>query len=318
MSLRTGTELITLTLLLNKLSGIYGLLALLTGMHLSPLQFSMYIYSLLALLLTALLAPHVRRQSPLHTLALAWFYLFDSIINAAYTAAFSLTWFLVVASAHSASKNMPTTGGASAMDQAAGFTSPHYKVSHVDVVPTKPDAAAGGAGQNAVVVGSPTTTGTQPAHGGVFIPESATSLAIITALWLVRVYFILVVMAHARAVLRQHVRSVSHNQLNPYDASAKALDPFAAHTPEGEGWRGRLGRAMVSVGRSYWLGSGEEGGDEEDVSWARGLGGRFEKNRAGNSRSVEGGQAERERRRRAGTGPPPVPSGLETPKGPRT
>ena len=74
MSLQTGASLITLSLLLNKVSGLYGLLAILTGFHLSPFQLSMYIYSLLALALAAFLAPHIRKQTPLQSLALAWFY----------------------------------------------------------------------------------------------------------------------------------------------------------------------------------------------------------------------------------------------------
>ncbi|KAK4996805.1 hypothetical protein LTR28_000069, partial [Elasticomyces elasticus] len=51
VSLRTATEYITLTIALNKLSGLYGLLALLTGYHLNPLQLSSYVYSLFALAL---------------------------------------------------------------------------------------------------------------------------------------------------------------------------------------------------------------------------------------------------------------------------
>jgi hypothetical protein len=90
MSLQTGATLITLSLLLNKVSGLYGLLVLVTGFHLSPFQLSMYIYSLVAFVLTAFLAPHIQKQSPLQCLALAWFYLIDSVINAAYTVFFAV------------------------------------------------------------------------------------------------------------------------------------------------------------------------------------------------------------------------------------
>ncbi|MCW3717643.1 hypothetical protein UE95_040995, partial [Burkholderia cenocepacia] len=70
---------------MNKISGLYGLLALLTGYHLSPVQLSMYLYSLIALGVAAILFPHIRAQSPLQCLALAYLYALDSIINAAYT-----------------------------------------------------------------------------------------------------------------------------------------------------------------------------------------------------------------------------------------
>ncbi len=49
MSLSTGASLITLSLLVNKLAGFYGILALLTGYELSPFQLTMYVYSVLAL-----------------------------------------------------------------------------------------------------------------------------------------------------------------------------------------------------------------------------------------------------------------------------
>ena len=299
MTLRTGTELISLLLLLNKLSGLYGLLAILTGIQLSPLQLTMYIYSVLALILTALLAPHIRQAQPLPNLALAWFYLIDSIINAGYTAAFSLTWLVVVASAHTASQ-FPTTGGASTIKAAAGFTSPIHNVSHVDVHSARPPS---GSFHSAVAVGHHTATGTQLPHGGVFIPESETSLAIIAALWLVRVYFILVVMAHARGVLRSHVRTTL---ISP-DVNIAAIEPFATGTAEGEGWRGRLGRSMVRIGRRYWLGGMgvDDEEQQEDLAWAQHMGGRFEKKRIGSAAAPMGNiQAERERRRRAGTGPP--------------
>ncbi len=94
MSLQTGTELISLALLLNKVIGIYGLLAILTGYSLSALQLSMYIYSLLAVIALTYLIRHIRKQSPLENLALAWLYVADTIVNAGYTTAFAVTWYL--------------------------------------------------------------------------------------------------------------------------------------------------------------------------------------------------------------------------------
>ncbi|KAI9848080.1 MAG: hypothetical protein M1837_001182 [Sclerophora amabilis] len=306
MSLRTGTELITLTTLLNKISGLYGLLALLTGLHLSPLQCSMYIYSLIALVVTAFLAPHIRKGSPLQCLALAWVYALDSAVNAAYTAAFGVTWFLVVSQHHSdlnASK-APGGKGGQMMDETAGFTSPEYNVSHVDIV-----AAPGGgltSGQDAVAVGSTAgaaTTASGPSLGhGVLQAESATSIVIIAALWAVRLYFILVVMAYARSVLRLQLHNSSTNRFQ--EAESDPRNPFAIGTELGQGWQGRLGRAMVSVGRGFWLGTEEEDG------WARGMGGKFRKNGDASplvTNGTNGGPEERERRRRSGTGPPPPP-----------
>ncbi|KAL8803625.1 MAG: hypothetical protein Q9200_006129 [Gallowayella weberi] len=303
MSLRTGTELITLSLLLNKVSGIYGLLALLTGLHLSPLQLSMYIYSLVALVITVLLASHIRTQSPFHCLALACFYILDSLINAAYTAAFAITWFLVVSQHHSDASGDKAPGpGGSTIDETSGFTSPQYNVSHVDIV-AAPDQGVS-PGDEAVTVGQPgfSTTASGPSLGhGVLQPESMSSIITICALWVVRVYFALVVMSYARLVLRQHLAVMSRATTASHTSgksSAMAENPFSPHLAEGRGWKGKLGRIMVALGKSYWLGSEE--GDEIWMHNAQS----YRRREEGLSSPVPG-VVERERRRRSGTGPPP-------------
>ena len=304
MSLRTGTSLATLTILLNKVSGIYGLLAILTGQHLSPLQFSMYIYSLLALALVAHLAPHIRSQSPLECLALAWFYVIDSVINAAYTAVFAVTWFLVVSQHLSPGKSTGSPGlGGGTVNDTAGFTSPKYNVSHVDVVVSPASGLA--AGQDAVIIGSPQSLaraispeGPSFSHG-FMQPESLSSAIVIIALWIARLYLTFVVLSYARFVLQQHMASISRAYDIPStskESKSYLENPFASHLPAGFGWKGKLGRAMVGVGQSYWLGINER----EQWKSLRG-------------KKLESGPVERERRRRSGTGPsaaaPPVLTG---------
>lgn len=309
MSLQTGASLITLSLILNKVSGLYGLLAILTGFHLSPLQLSMYIYSIIALGLSAVLAPHVAKQSPLECLGLAWVYLLDSVVNALYTARFAITWFLVISQHH---HNAPTSGaGSSTIDQTAGFTSPKYNVSAVNVAAGHQPSTSG------LPASAPAGTGStdeQPSLGnGVLQPESLQSIAVICTLWTIRIYFVLVMMAFARQCVRQHAfspktpaashhGSVAHSR-NPSAMSQMSQidleqNPFSTRSPDGEGWRGKLGRAMVAVGRSYWL-----NGDESE-SWIFGLSRKFR--RSQRMVPTPGGPTERERRRRSGTGPPPL------------
>lgn len=326
MSLRTGTELITLTLLINKLTGFYGLLAILTGLHLSPLQLSMYIYSLAALGVAANLAHHIRKgaQSPLQNLALAYLYLIDSIINAAYTAAFGFGWFLVLAqhaapAPESPTNSAPLNPAGKMMGDAAGFTNPSLTVSSVDVVVTGApgDQSAGLVGHAAQPPSSASTSDTYRNKAGLGSSLGATllasgslaSLTTIVVLWTVRIYFIFVMLAYARAVLRQYIVSVSQASTgfapSANEGTGGALyaeDPFATWP----GWQGRLGRLMVSFGRGYWLGAddGEMGRRDEFVAGGSELGG---KGQAGpGAAEVRGkkGLGERERRRRAGTGPP--------------
>lgn len=137
-----------LCMIFNKVTGFYGLLAVLTGLSLSPLQLSMYIYSVGALILLAFLAPHVRKQSPFQNLALAWFCLLDTVVNTAFTSAFAVTWFLAV-SANDSNAGIPSSApGSGTIDDTAGFMNPKVNTSKVEVV-AKPGSGIAG-GQEAV------------------------------------------------------------------------------------------------------------------------------------------------------------------------
>lgn len=307
MSLRTGTELSTLALLLNKVSGLYGLLALLTGIHLSPLQFSMYIYSVLALILVVLLTPHIRTQSPFHCLALATFFLLDTIVNAAYTAVFAVTWFLVLSQHHSES-NGSIGGAGKMMGDAAGFTTPEYNVSKVEVA-VGPDQgiSAGGARPEALIAGSgegqAVSAGTPSFSHGIWQPESMSSIVVILLLWAVRVYFVLVVMSYAKLVLRRHVMATTGRSVQVQTGSRDVTlleNPFGAHLPEGKGWKGRLGRIIVGTSPGFWLGADED----VDQIWGDDvpMGRVSRKSITPVSPNPEApGVTERERRRRSGT-----------------
>lgn len=315
MSLSTGASLITLSLVLNKLSGLYGILALLTGYHLSPFQLSMYIYSIFALGLTLYLSPHIRKQSPLHCLALAWFYVLDSIINAAFTAAFAVTWFLVLAQ-HNAGQTGDNKGpGAGTMQDTAGFTDPVLNVSNVEVIASPQPGISGGQDAVAAAVPASAPAGTSGSNAGaelknaVLGAESMNSIGVIITLWTIRAYFCLIMLAFARMVLRQHIANSTSKPTTSYTSASTnsnlAENPFSESKPDGQGWKGKLGRFMVSIGRSYWLGS------DEDDSWMYGM--KFRRStEAGTMLSkIESGPTERERRRRSGTGPPlPAPGSM--------
>ncbi|KAK2593504.1 GTPase Ryh1 [Conoideocrella luteorostrata] len=168
VGLQTGTELISLALVFNKVTGVYGLLAILTGYQLSFLQLSTYVYSIGVLGLLVYLIPHIRQQGPFECLALAWLYLLDTAINGVYTAAFGLDWYLA----------STTTGGDS-----------------------KPTSLP-----NIVVEGFEGLRRESAVHGKVVPQETATSMLLIVGLTLIRVYFTVVVMAFARQVLQKYMQ----------------------------------------------------------------------------------------------------------------
>ncbi len=233
MSLQTGTELISIALLFNKATGVYGMLTLFTGYSLSALQVTAYLGSIFVLVTLALCLSHIRKQSPLENLVLAWVYAIDTVASAAYTTAFATSWYL--ATMHG--------GGSAAI--AAGS-------------PMDGDVAQEERRNEAQTQ----TTEQQPAAAG---PDTAASMALIIAFTLIRVYFALVVLSYARrVVLRFADERMPEDVESGGDGGDTSADPFAVGAPLGEGWRGRLGRALVSVGRGFWL-----GGKKEDEEWAR-------------------------------------------------
>ncbi|KAJ4294732.1 hypothetical protein N0V88_004966 [Collariella sp. IMI 366227] len=233
LSLATGTELITLALIFNKATGFYGFLTLLTGYSASALQVTSYLGSLAVLAILALCAPRIRdRSSPLHMLALAWTYAIDTLVSAAYTAAFGAAWYVALANG-----NVTEEGAAGKGEATAGEGN------------TARDGQANKAG----------------------VHDTAASMVLIVAFTLVRVYFALVVMAHARMVV---LHFVDERMPEAEEVSDLSQDPFAEGAPLGEGWKGKLGRAMVSVGRGYWL-----GGKKEDEEWARAVNSKFRSSR---------------------------------------
>lgn len=224
--LQNGAELILMSALLNKVSGLYGILAIFTGAAISGLQLSMYIYSILLAILLVILTPKLHHRDPLAALSFAYLYLFDSLINALYTVVFGISWFLVLSAKH------PLSSAAKTIDETAGFTSPVYNVTNVEVIQS---------GQEAVAVGMNVDGAAQQPYlgAGMLQPESPTCVLIIAILWVVRAYFVVIVAAFARSVVMESA--------TPGEA------PFEGRN-YGEGWKGQLGRALVKVGRSYWIG----------------------------------------------------------------
>ena len=210
ISLQTATELIILALIFNKVTGVYGLLAILTGYQLSFMQLSTYLYSIAVLAALVYLMPHIRRQNPVECLALAWLYIADTIINTFDTAVFGLEWYFANGSPEE-NENIPEM----------------------------------------VAQGIENLRKESAQHGVVVPHETASSMVMIAALTLVRVYFGIVVMSYARDVLQRRM------QVLVVEGRSDVVDdkdgPFGRELPGGDGRRGRLGRLMVSVGRGYWL-----------------------------------------------------------------
>ncbi|KAF9881629.1 hypothetical protein CkaCkLH20_00775 [Colletotrichum karsti] len=234
-SLQTGAEVISLILLFNRLTGLYGLLAILTGYELSVTQLSMYLYSFGVLVCLAMFMPHIRKQSPFEALGLAWLYIIDTILNIAYTTFFAVGWYL-----HS-----------TALDKHPGSAG----------VPAGAEIA-----EEALANGAPVVPDVPKTTKHIGPQESWMSLGLIVSVTLVRVYFALVVMSFAQSVLQRYTEMGWEQE----EGRKKGPDgPFTQGEPGGEGYRGRVGRVMLALGRGYWL---EERPQEE---WASAMSAKF-------------------------------------------
>ncbi|KAF8463527.1 Inositolphosphorylceramide synthase subunit Kei1-domain-containing protein [Kalaharituber pfeilii] len=268
MPLSLAADVIALALLVNKVSGLYGLFALLTGAPLSVVQLTMYIYSLfVAAILVYFLIPGIMAKRPIECVAFAWVYVVDSVVNAAFTGLFGVGWFLTGPGA----VHVPASGSGSLF---RGNATVPAGASEDEQVPV---GTVGG------------EDGAAPA-AGILPAESLASITIIVVLWLVRVYFCLIVLSFARKVVRGEDTTSTSSLLSPSSSSSRYA-PFRPYHPSGisnislidaePGWKGKLGRALVGVNRPYWEGDAaykahhgdeETGGGEgqnEEEEWLR-------------------------------------------------
>ncbi|CAK7218323.1 hypothetical protein SCUCBS95973_003445 [Sporothrix curviconia] len=360
--IQMGTEIISATLFFNKLTGAYGLLAILTGFSLSFIQLSAYLYNVAVLTLLAICIPHIRRETPLPNLALAWAYTIDTLINAAYTATFAIRWYLASSSGAAAAT---VTASAVAATGTANATLPVASATVSAAASVAASAALSVASAASMLVlrddetqqatatmssttttaaqGSPSPVPTAAGGGWMGAHETAASLTLIILVTVVRFYFCFIVVAHTRQALQRYGDHVAeavaaadgaldeeeysgvdegkysnggegkserdggsssrNNDIDDEEAGLKpgsraargrrhrrrgarpayppprprpavpsganSTDPFAEGSPAGDGWKGKLGRALVGVGRSFWLGR------QKDDDWARDVNSRF-------------------------------------------
>ncbi|KAK6533351.1 hypothetical protein TWF694_002301 [Orbilia ellipsospora] len=206
------------------------------GAEISILQISMYVYSVLAVFFIAWVQPHIRKRTPFPVLSFGYWYLIDSIINAAYTALFALTWFMVISEprrsqAVTSANTAPGVGNSGKMIE---------DISGLSGGPFNPNGGPDGteAPIPSYIETIPNGVGVGAFSNGLHQPESMTSMSIILGLWIVRIYFCLVVMAYARQVVRE-----SATPSNP---------PFTGRG--GEGIHGSIGRTLININRKYWEG----------------------------------------------------------------
>jgi len=94
LDLKTGVIIALLFALLNKVAGVYGLIAMLTGAGGSFAQLSLYTYSVLALMALAWGLRVVQEEDPKKTFYFAHLFFADHIFSTAWTVFFAVVWWL--------------------------------------------------------------------------------------------------------------------------------------------------------------------------------------------------------------------------------
>ncbi|CAH7689659.1 Inositolphosphorylceramide synthase subunit Kei1-domain-containing protein [Phakopsora pachyrhizi] len=90
--IKLGVTIISLLSLLNKVAGIYGILAVFTGGSLS--QVSMYIYSILTIGLVIYGLQATGEENPRKAMIYAHYLLIDQLISTLYTIIFGIGWYI--------------------------------------------------------------------------------------------------------------------------------------------------------------------------------------------------------------------------------
>ncbi|EPY51426.1 inositol phoshorylceramide synthase regulatory subunit Kei1 [Schizosaccharomyces cryophilus OY26] len=106
-SLRVGCEVIVWFAIINKLSGLYGIVSLFQSSAVSAWQIFMYMTSIFTLVLFSWLAVYIPRDSVPHALILFYSYAIDFILNMVFTVLFALSWFAKMLTSTQSAQGVP-------------------------------------------------------------------------------------------------------------------------------------------------------------------------------------------------------------------
>jgi len=188
LDLKTGATLVVLFAVLNKVAGIYGLIALLTGAGGNAAQLTLYIYSALALIGITWGIRAVNDENPKHMLYFAHTFFADHILNTIWTVYFAVHWWLYTP--HDGRRNANSPAQQALID---GYIGEHQSMSEAERI-----AAA----------------------ERVWHSEKAQALTIIILGWLIKFYFAALLYSFAHHLRRGSYRSLPLSRPNMYGTSA--------------------------------------------------------------------------------------------------
>ncbi|KAI0306113.1 Inositolphosphorylceramide synthase subunit Kei1-domain-containing protein [Multifurca ochricompacta] len=176
LDLKTGVTLVVLFAVLNKVAGVYGLIAMLTGAGGNAAQLTLYIYSVFALVALTWGIRAVNDENPKHMLYFSHVFFADHVLNTIWTVYFAVHWWLYTP--HDGRRNANSPAQQALID---GYIGQHQTMSEAERV-----AAA----------------------ERVWRSEKAQALTIIILGWLIKFYFAALLYSFAHHLRRGSYRSL--------------------------------------------------------------------------------------------------------------
>lgn len=199
LDLKTGVTVVVLFAVLNKVAGVYGLIAMLTGAGGNAAQLTLYIYSVLALVAFAWGIRTINDENPKHMLYFAHAFFADHILNTTWTAYFAVQWWLYTP--HDGRRNANSPAQQALID---GYIGQHQNM-------TEDERAS--------------------AAERVWRAEKGQALTIIILGWLIKFYFAALLYSFAHHLRRGSYRALPHSRTNTNGSttgSTPLVNDFAA------------------------------------------------------------------------------------------
>jgi len=181
IDLKTGVTIALLFALFNKVAGVYGLIAVLTGAGGSFAQLSLYIYSVIGLIALIWGLRAIKEEDPKQTLYFAHLFFADHMLSTAWTAFFAIVWWL---------------------------WTPH------DGHPQAHSAAQEGVIRVANITQHLTPAEREAAAMAIWNYEKGTAAAVIAISWLFKIYFALLIYSYATHLRKGSYRSLPLSRSN--------------------------------------------------------------------------------------------------------
>lgn len=271
LPINLGADIIICAGLLNKASGIYGLLSLLTGHPISVMSWILHITSVVSLPLYIHAYISAKNRNALYMLLFAYIYLLDTGIDIGFTIVFCVKWFAearrvskVLSAATSAAADISASGSttSSVISSIASATSTaiaEATTAAIKNIPTSPaDApfsiataapepvflkraaavaveAASGAEAAAIAAANSAAAVSASNQSTSVARESVVTIILTVFLLLVRIYFTFVIIGFARKLVREE-------NLRKYNGTPK------------NSWRAKAQRILLTPFESFWTG----------------------------------------------------------------